>query len=104
MASTTALSLPTPSPILHSVYSYSSQLISSVHQDWSLEVLYVHPFCDLPIQTLMKILSERQSDVIAEKWQEEHKPTTESPNLETIVEDDLEDDSNDDVHLFLLRT
>ena len=52
----------------------------------------------------MKILSERQSDVITGKWPEEHKPTTESPNLETIVEDDLEDDSNDDVHLFLLRT
>ena len=52
----------------------------------------------------MKILSERQSDVIVEKWPEEHKPTTESPNLETIVKDDLEDDTNDDVHLFLLRT
>ena len=51
----------------------------------------------------MKILSERQSDVIAEKWQEEHKPTTESPNLETIFEDVLEDDTNDEVHLFLLR-
>ena len=50
----------------------------------------------------MKILSERQSDVIAGKSPEEHKPTTESPNLETIVEDDLEDDTNDEVHLFLL--
>ena len=39
----------------------------------------------------MKILSERQSDVIAGKWPEEHKPTTESPNLETIVEDDGRD-------------
>ena len=48
----------------------------------------------------MKILSERQSDVIAGKWPEEHKPTTESPNLETIVEDDLEDDTNDEVHMF----
>ena len=47
----------------------------------------------------MKILSERQSDVIAGKWQEEHKPTTESPNLETIVEDDLEGDTNDEVLL-----
>ena len=60
----------------------------------------------------MKILSERQSDVIAGKWPEEHKPTTESPNLEprprkknleTIVEDDLEDDTNDEIHFFLLR-
>ena len=51
----------------------------------------------------MKILSERQSDVIAGKWPEEHKPTTESPNIETIVEDNLEDDTNDEVHLFLLR-
>ena len=51
----------------------------------------------------MKILSERQSDVITGKWPEEHKPTTKSPNLETIVEDDLEDDTNDEVHLFLLR-
>ena len=51
----------------------------------------------------MKILSERQSDVIAGKWPEEHKPKTESPNLETIVEDDLEDDRNDEVHMFLLR-
>ena len=49
----------------------------------------------------MKILSERQSDVIAGKWPEEHKPTTESPNLETI--DDLEGETNDKVHLFLLR-
>ena len=49
----------------------------------------------------MKILSERQSDVIAGKWPEEHKPTTESPYLETIVDDDLEDVTN--VHMFLLR-
>ena len=60
--------------------------------------------CENRFWSLMKILSERQSDVIAGKWPEEHKPTTESPNLETIVEDDLEDDTNDDVHLFLLRT
>ena len=46
-----APSLPTPSPILHSFNSHFSQLISSGHQDWSLEVLYVHPFCDLPIET-----------------------------------------------------
>ena len=50
MASTTALSLPTPSPILHSVYSYSSQLISSVHQDLSVEVFNVHPFRHLPVE------------------------------------------------------
>ena len=50
----------------------------------------------------MKILSERQSDVITGKWPEEHKPKmTESPNLETI--DDLEGETNDKVHLFLLR-
>ena len=60
--------------------------------------------CENRFWSLMKILSERQSDVIAGKWPEEHKPTTESPNLETIVEDDLEDDTNDEVHLFLLRT
>ena len=51
----------------------------------------------------MKILSERQSDVITGKWPEEHKPTTESPYLETIVDDDLEDVTNDEVHMFLLR-
>ena len=60
--------------------------------------------CENRLWSLKKILSKKQSDVIAGKWPEEHKPTTESPNLETIVEDDLEDDSNDDVHLFLLRT
>ena len=60
--------------------------------------------CENRFWSLMKISRERQSYVIAGKWPEEHKPTTESPNLETIVEDDLEDDSNDDVHLFLLRT
>ena len=51
----------------------------------------------------MKILIERQSDVIAGKWSEEYKPTTESPYLETIVDDDLEDVTNDEVHMFLLR-
>ena len=51
----------------------------------------------------MKISRERQSYVIAGKWPEEHKPTTESPNLETIFEDVLEDDTNDEVHMFLLR-
>ena len=50
MASITALSLPTPSPVLHSVYSYSSQLISSVHQDLSVEVFNVHPFRHLPVE------------------------------------------------------
>ena len=59
--------------------------------------------CENRFWSLMKILSERQSDVIAGKWPEEHKPTTESPNLETIVEDDLEDDTNDEIHMFLLR-
>ena len=34
--------------------------------------------------------------MLAGKWPEEHKPTTESPNPETIVEDDLEDDTNDE--------
>ena len=44
----------------------------------------------------MKISRERQSYVIAGKWPEEHKPMTESPNIETIVEDDHEEDANDD--------
>ena len=41
--------------------------------------------------------------MLAGKWPEEHKPTTESPNPETIVEYDLEDDTNDEIHMFLLR-
>ena len=46
--------------------------------------------------SLLKILSERQSDVISGKWPEEIEPTKESQNLETIVEDNHEDDANDD--------
>ena len=68
---------------------------------WQIQIQWL---CENRFWCPMKILSERQSDVITGKWPEEHKPTTKSPNLETIVEDDLEDDSNDDVHLFLLRT
>ena len=29
-------------------------------------------------------------------WPEEHKPTANSPNLETFIEDDLEDNGNDE--------
>ena len=58
--------------------------------------------CEFRVWSLLKVLSDRQSDLIAGKWPEEHKPKmTESPNLETI--DDLEGETNDKVHLFLLR-
>ena len=42
--------MPTPSPILHSIYSHTSQLVSSVHQDLSLEVFNIHPFRHLPVE------------------------------------------------------
>ena len=42
--------MPTPSPVLHSIYSHTSQLVSSVHQDLSLEVFNIHPFRHLPVE------------------------------------------------------
>ena len=45
--------ITSPSPILHSFYSDSSHLISSVHQDWTLETGYLDSFHCLAIQGLL---------------------------------------------------
>ena len=44
------LLIATPSPVLGSFYSHTSNLCPSVHQDFTLEIRYLDPFHQLAIQ------------------------------------------------------